>query len=206
MNRENQVAGETAPQDRSEEPSLNVLSMPFQIGQSWWLPKQSAERLLVACPVCAGNRVFTVVLGTGEQLSLPCDSCGIGYEGPRGVVTEWDWTPGAEPFVIARVDSMHNDRWWLESETGARAEFTDLCATEAEALNVSRQKCEAQHEHNMQSRQRKRKGTKKAAWTVRYHREQIADLQRQIAWHQSRIGDTAKAAGHDPVEPTKEQR
>jgi hypothetical protein len=167
--------------------SEQVLHVPFQIGQTFWLPRSFGEKKTMPCPVCAGNRRFDVILGSGERLSVPCDGCGVGFDGPRGVIEEWDHSPAAVEFTVARVRSMHDGRWSLVSESGDMADFDDLCATEAEAMEISARKCAENHERNMQTRQRKRKGTQKAGWTVRYHREQIADLERQLAWHRDKV-------------------
>ena len=50
----------------------------------------------------------------------------------------------------------------------------------------------------MQTRQNHRGKAKLSSWTARYHKEQIADLERQINWHRSRISAQAK-----PLKETK---
>lgn len=167
--------------------SNNTLEMPFAIGQVMWLPSNGAEKVRVPCPVCAGQCAVVIVLGTGEQVGVECDACGLGFEGPRGYIEEYQWTPAAVRFVIAKVERFDGERWSLRSETGAWAEWDALLPTEAEALERSRVLCAAQEESNMQSRQRKRAGVKGRSWSLQYHRNCIADLERQIQWHQSKI-------------------
>lgn len=165
----------------------HTIDTPFTIGQQFWAPVTYPEKITLPCPVCFGSLVVTVVLGNDERIGVPCEACGKGFGGPQGTIEEYEHAPGAKPFVIAAVKSLWDHRWTVESEDGQSRNFDELCATEAEALAVSVKRMAEQHERNMQSRQHRRKNTKEATWSIRYHREQIKDLERQIAWHQSRI-------------------
>ncbi len=164
-----------------------MIDVPFEIGQEWWLPVAHPRQIEVPCPVCFGNLAVEVILGNGERVGVPCDGCGHGFDGPRGVIEEWSHEPSAQKFVIAEVSSMHGGRWALNSVTGAYAQFEDLKRTEAEAMAQAVQNAAAQEESNMRSRQRTRKNVQKSTWSVRYHREQIKDLERQLLWHRGKI-------------------
>jgi hypothetical protein len=166
---------------------MSTLVVPFEIGQKFWKPITSGEKKRVECPVCFGKLAIIIELGNGERIGVPCDGCGHGYDGPRGWIGEWDYTPGAKPFTIARVKSMHDGNWSLESAEGGWAYLSDLYPTEAEALERSRELCAQNHESNMRSRQHGKDKMQRAGWSIRYHRECIRDLERQIAWHNSRI-------------------
>jgi hypothetical protein len=129
----------------------------------------------------------TVSLGGGESVSVPCECCGKGWEGPRGVIEEWEYDPQAVRFEIASIASMHNGRWWVGSTDGAHAEYTDLRETEDEALAVSAERCAKQYEHNMATRARNKRDTKEHTWSIQYHRKEIAHCEQRIAWHRSKI-------------------
>jgi hypothetical protein len=164
-----------------------TFDVPFTIGQVLWMPTHLPEKVTVPCPVCAGQLAVTVILGSGEHVGVLCEACGKGFTGPLGTIEELVYEPKAVRFEIARVWSMHEGRWWVESATGGYADFADLRATEAEALAESERRCAAQLESNMQMRQRHRGNTKQHTWSIQYHRKQIADLERQIAWHRSKV-------------------
>ena len=172
---------------------MTTLDLPFQIGQTLWSARTAPQQVTVPCPVCQGALAVVVICGE-DRFAVPCEGCGLGFNGPQGTITEYEHLPAAVEFVIAEVTAMHQGRWSLRSETGAGAQFDDLHQTEAEALAASVIACAANYERNMQTRQHKRKNVKQATWAVRYHRERIKDLERQIQWHQSRLG-VAKAAG-----------
>lgn len=171
------------------------MELPFEIGQVLWLAVGTPHQVTLPCPVCAGQLFVTVELGSGERIAVPCEACGKGYGGPRGVIEEWEHSPSIQRFEIASVRSMHEGRWWVESTTGAMANFDELCATEGEALTKATAQAAAQHESNMQSHQRHRKNTKETTWSVRYHRKCIADLEQQIAWHQGKLSAPKVEAG-----------
>ena len=166
---------------------MSVIEMPFEIGQKLWAPATSPRQVTVPCPVCAGARAVTVILGSGERVGVACDACGLGFDGARGVIKEWEYDPHTEPFEIAAVRSMRDGRWTLVSTTGTERQFDELCATEADALAVSTLKCAEIYERNMQTRQHKRAGVQRHTWSIQYHRKQIKDLERQIAWHTGKI-------------------
>ena len=163
------------------------MNLPFEIGQRLWMPQEQPQRITKACPVCAGNLSFLVILGSGEQLALLCEACGKGFNQPTGVVQEWDYEPDAVPFEIAEVRSFFNDRWTLRSTTGMEHDFHDLYLTRNEALAVSAQRAIEAREHYMQSYQNTKKNLKNASWSVKYHRDKITELERQITWHRGRI-------------------
>lgn len=166
---------------------------PFEIGDVYWRAIGTPRQETVPCPVCAGNRRFDVILGSGEQLSVECDGCGAGYEGPRGVINEWRTQPVAQRFEIASIESYRmahdgfTEEWRVRSKEGDSAYLADLHATEDEAFAAAAKEAQAIEERNLAARKRKRRDTSKAGWTVRYHREQIKGLERQIARHRGKI-------------------
>ncbi len=172
------------------------LNPPFTVGEVWWLPSHAPNKITVPCPVCAGQRRVTLILGDGEHVSLHCDGCGIGFDGPRGVIEEYSYEPQVVPFPIASIVRFDSDsdryRWTVRSDTGATADFSDLCMTESEAMAVASANALAQEERNMETRQRKKKNAR-GGWTVRYHREQIKDLERQLAWHSDKVQTMERA-------------
>jgi hypothetical protein len=163
------------------------VALPFKIGEVKWMPAHAPRKIQVECPVCAGQLAVTVILGGGESVSVPCECCGKGWEGPRGVIEEWEYDPQAVRFEIASIASMHNGRWWVGSTDGAHAEYTDLRETEDEALAVSAERCAKQYEHNMATRARNKRDTKEHTWSIQYHRKEIAHCEQRIAWHRSKI-------------------
>ena len=172
---------------------MSTMAVPFEIGDTYWLPSHLPRSKMEACPVCAGTKAVTVLAGD-ERFVVECDGCGLGYEGPQGVVRVYHYDPHAEPFTIARVARLDDEGWTVESTTGACALFKALCATEADALAVSKAAYLAQEEHNMRQRGYRRKGVSKAAWTVRYHNDAIKKLERELAYHRGKLNAKMEAS------------
>jgi hypothetical protein len=171
----------------------NSIALPFTIGATMYAPGSGTEQVQIVCPVCNGDRRITVILGDGEHVSVSCDGCGLGFNGPRGYIDEWEHHPKVTPFVIAAVESFRDGEWRLKSEDNYTADLKDLYATEAEAKTEADRRAAAAMEHNMASRNRKRKGVQNVGWTVQYHRKKITDLEKELAWHRAKVL-TVKAA------------
>jgi hypothetical protein len=166
---------------------MDAFNLPFQLGDTYWQALGTPYQVEVPCPVCFGKLAVTIILGNGERIGVPCEACQKGYDIPRGVIHEWEHQPRAVKFTIASVESMYNGRWSLKSTTGGRADFHELFTTYDAALAKAIELAKQQHESNMNSRQRHRNNTKDHTWSVRYHRAQIKDLERQMAWHQGKL-------------------
>lgn len=165
-----------------------TLTTPFAIGDTLYHPGRGSRQVTIPCPVCAGKLAIVVELGSGERVGVPCDGCGHGFEGPRGTITEWVWEPAVRPFVIDEIVSFsQHDGWRVKDPTGDVCDFNDLFTSEFEAFAASTEACRRQHESNMQSRQHKRGNVQRQGWSIQYHRQQIKDLERQIAWHRSKV-------------------
>ena len=177
--------GPSQGSDRKD--SMNTMEMPFSIGETFWQARHTPYQETVPCPICSGRKTVTVLIGDDEAVRVACDACGLGYEGPQGTITEWSWTPGAVPFVISGIAVLRGEEWTVRASDERCEEFLALYRTEAEALAESLKRCDENTANNMRRRYHWKKGLSKAAWTVRYHQGQIRDLERQLAWHRSRI-------------------
>ena len=170
-----------------------TLATPFVIGQTYWLPRTVPQEITVLCPVCYGHKTITVTLGNGEHVAVECDGCGLGYEGPRGVVREYTYEANVRPFIIASVQSMHGDSWSVISTEGEQASWASLYLTEASAWDVSRAQLDKTVEENTRRwSTSNRKMLSRVAWTVAYHEKCIRDLEQKIAYHRSKVSAMVK--------------
>ena len=168
-----------------------MLDAPFKIGDVYWREAGTSAQKTIECPMCSGNKYVTVILGNGEKYDVECEACGLGYRGPQGTITEYGVTPRAEPFKIEKVVGWRNDRWSVGDTIGYTTYFDNLYATEAEALAASKKRAVNLEDSNMASRRKKKYGNV-SSWSIQYHKRQIIDFEKQIAWHQRKI-DAKKA-------------
>jgi hypothetical protein len=165
---------------------------PFAPGDVLWRVCSPVEKITLPCPVCAGNLSVDVVLGTGETLSVPCDGCGTGYDGPRGHIEEWQQVPRIESAIVAGVESFRSNGqggidWTVRFTNGSTASYDRLFHNADEAMVAAEAQSDALTERNLMQRRRRQKSVSKLAWTIRYHREQIKRLEEQIAWHRRKL-------------------
>ncbi len=164
------------------------MEMPFNIGDTYYLPHHNPRQISVPCPICYGNKKVTLVLGNEDQVEVECDGCGLGYEGPRGYIMSYTYEPFVSKFTIAGVHSMYQEEWTVKSTGGETANMKQLYTRQSEAL-LEAQRCMAECiEHNMRSNASAHM-RKKLAWAVRYHEEQIKEYERKIAWHRSKVSE-----------------
>ena len=166
------------------------LAVPFMLGTTYWMPTLNPTQVIVTCPVCYGNRTVTVTLGNGEHVAVECDGCGLGHESPQGTVREYTYEPGVKSFTVKAVTSMHGESWWLRAEEGHDSEWSNLYATEDKAWKVSRERmADALADNARRSATSNRKMLSRLAWTVRYHEQCIADMERKIEWHRRKVSE-----------------
>lgn len=168
---------------------MGAIEIPFHVGESYWLPITHGNAIEIPCPVCAGHLRITLTLGDGEQVSVPCEGCGLGYDGPRGYVREYRYEPGASLVRIDAIESMRDGKWRVSTSDKSSHDFDELCASEQAALEKSAAMVAEAWEQVMASHCRKRKSDK-VGWTVLYHRQQIAELKKKIEWHEEKVQAT----------------
>ena len=168
------------------------IETPFKLGRTYYKAKGSSVQKRVTCHLCAGKKVVTVLDGYDKRWSVACDACGLGYDAPRGWVTEWDASPGCEPFTIAGVHSMDTHQgkttWYVKNGLGESVNWEALYET-AEAATIASAKHMTEFIEENMRRHATSKATmlKKKTWTVRYHNDLIKQYKERIAYHESKV-------------------
>jgi hypothetical protein len=169
---------------------------PVTLGQTVFIAWAHAyAQTHVVCPICAGNKSVVLILGSGEHVDVACQGCEHGYEGPRGTVVQYTADSGVRSGAVTGL-SYERDDWHIvvgHDHVTVSDDVLFLWAEAAEARRVVlHAAAEAQAQRNFESQFKTKR--KDHGWTVRYHRERIADLRRQLAWHEGKL-----AAKHDPA-------
>jgi len=81
----------------------------FNIGDSVWIASFESKAEQIPCPVCFGSLKVTLILGNGDQIILPCEYCGKGYDGPRGYIKEYQCIPRSESVTITAKETHEGD-------------------------------------------------------------------------------------------------
>lgn len=75
----------------------------YNVGDAVWVARYQRLPLSKVCPVCYEKREVVLILGNGDQVTLPCKYCQSGYDPPTGRVTEYEFTTNPERVTITEV-------------------------------------------------------------------------------------------------------
>lgn len=167
---------------------------PFTVGTTYYKPIQQPEHVRIPCPVCNGNKCVTIILGTGEHLEVPCESCGLGFHISRGFIEVYQYTPRTIAFTLASIEGYAYEEWDLKSDKGEMTRGSALFEHEADALAASQKQAAEHQERNARTYSQTKASAKKMTWSIRYHRECIKDLEQKIAYHAGKIAAQKEGA------------
>jgi len=163
----------------------------FKVGDIIYFPKCRHENITVTCPVCFGKRLVTLILGNEEAVELPCDYCGKGWDGPRGVVEEYELVIGAELFLITSKEITEDAsggrhvRYYSDHSTVINDELA--CATREEALDRAKEmKAELDEERRTRVEHIKKDVKKSFSWNAGYHLREAKRCRQQAEYHDER--------------------
>lgn len=161
----------------------------FKVGDVACVARYDIEEEQVPCPVCFGKLAVVVILGNGDRIETPCDYCGKGFQGPRGVVGEYCVRGRVEMLTIDAVESS-------ETACGVQVEYRSgpwiLCESntfatrdEAEARAAE---LEAEHKRKQETRVEyiKKEVHKSFSWNVGYHMRVAKGLREQSEYHENK--------------------
>jgi len=161
--------------------------MTLSLGDHVWIPRVGAHKVEVPCPVCFGKKRVTVILGDDTAVAVPCEYCGIGFEGPRGVVTEYREEPGAELMTITGIQTYIAGDGQSTDYTLDRChrEPEDRCFHSKEEAQQAAEKMAAEQKAERESRAEsiKNYACKTFSWNAGYHRGAAKASRKQAEYH-----------------------
>lgn len=174
---------------------MSDTAFPYQIDDTVYVASASSYlRTEVECPVCFGNLSVVLILGNGEHQPIECDFCRDGYKGPCGVVQGYKAHSSVRPIVITGF-GKDGRGWYVTS--GHQAEHLNdgnVFSTQAEAEGrrvdlyaAAAIEAEQAWERNICSQK------SKPTWSVGYHRAELTELRRKVAYHENKLSEKKKA-------------
>ena len=148
----------------------------FSIGDHVWVAGAGQSPLQRPCRVCAGDKTVTLILGSGEQVSLDCGMCAAGHHAPTGVETYYEYGAVAVLYRVTGIEAVVDEEGervrYRSGSDGAYSilDHEQCYATREEAL-ASCAPLIAEHEAEQERRMAfKEKNTNKSyAWNAGYH-------------------------------------
>ena len=161
----------------------------YKIGDRAWLPFAETREITMTCPVCAGTKVVTLTLGSGDTATLPCDFCGKGFEGPQGYIKEWQYVSGAEELAVTQIDAHETTKGVeIEYHFGSRYAREDgIFSTRQEAEAASQKIVEAaERKEAMRAKHIKAHQAQNYSWNAGYHMREAAKAEKKAAYHREK--------------------
>lgn len=113
------------------------MTAEFNVGESGWVPVCRLEERTIPCPICFEKREVVLILGNGDQVTMPCGYCGKGWNDPCGVVVEHLFRVDADPFTVERktiAEDATGQTYEYVSTLHGRADGDRIFKTREEAL------------------------------------------------------------------------
>jgi len=171
-----------------------VPQQPFQIGEHVYFATAGAYRAKnVTCPACFGTQKLTLILGDGEHVDFKCDNCehATMHGRPRGTVVAYgvDSEVNEGDVTGVTLSRFENEKW--EVYVGSRIpDRTSISRTREEAeahrlvLHAVAEKYQKEQEEENYNRGRAKS---KRSFSVTYHRNCIAKLEREMQYHRDQL-------------------
>lgn len=159
---------------------MGTLEIPFAIGETVWHAGNRYIEEYPVCPDCAGQKYVTLKLGNGDEHTLDCRCCGIGYDPPTGRMKVNRFIYEPEEITLARVTHFDKDG---VGYTNAPVEASSYSTYHSSSLFRDKLQCEAvcekmraekaaQEEENALARAKSR--GRDMAYSVSYWRSRAA--------------------------------
>ncbi len=169
-----------------------MIEPKFKIGQIVFKGEYERTETTIVCPDCGGSAKIKVTLADLSEWLIECGACAPGsYSPPTGTITQFAFCSIAKQYTVTGVkmtldlvaydlNNFGTGSYWTANEN-------DLFATPDEAL-IEADKKKTEHEATENKRfLNKIKDTKTWAWNLSYHRKCIADHEKQLEYHKSKV-------------------
>jgi hypothetical protein len=156
------------------------------IGSEMYVVRAESRELFRPCPVCNGDKRVTLILGSGEHVSIDCDFCKAGWLGPTGTEKYYEWSAEVVRCVVSGLEARDGAvRYYTDAPSGGRyvydaSQTYDSHDEAMVACGVAIAEREAEQTERMG---RKVKANKSYSWHVGYHRREAAEHRRKMEYH-----------------------
>lgn len=171
----------------------------YEIGQEiFWASFSSHTGTYVTCPDCGGTGRLRVTFHDETTVSIECKNCSRGYDPPTGRIHIYTRKGEAKKGRVSGI-KISDDKveyeaeyWYTASDghfykTHNHVKEDEVCLSESEAQSRA-DKMAA--EHDAEERARifgKEKDARSWAWNASYHRKEIKEAERRLAYHTAKL-------------------
>lgn len=170
----------------------------MNIGQRAYFVRQGRNQIEEECPDCAGKLAHHMVLGNGDEVDIPCDTCKRGYLGPSGVIQTYRNTAVVESCDIVSITTgslgvteYRVSIFWQNKDKPEEAGWSEQ---DFESDKLFGEKLLAQVAADRQTAKQVERYVKDKveqhrswAWHVNYHRKGIRENLRRNEHHEEQL-------------------
>jgi hypothetical protein len=162
----------------------------IKVGDTVYVARAGTTEDSRPCRVCNGDKRVTLILGSGEHLSLDCDYCGHGYQYPTGLETFYEFRAEAKPYPVTGIETISGPNGetvkYRSGSEGAYYSFAAAdCFPSAEAAAARCAELVAEHEVEQDRMMKaKEQNNKSYAWHAGYHLREAKNARKQAEYHE----------------------
>jgi len=158
-----------------------------KLGDNVWVASIERYTESILCLECFGKKSLTVILGDDSRVEIPCVGCACGYDPPTGFMSHAQYKPDVRRETIIRIE-VEPDKIEYLTQNSHLFKDSEVFDTEEEA---EKRAIILMNEHNEEEKKRmycKERPSRTWAWNVHYHRKQIRDAEKTIAYASEKLG------------------
>ena len=162
----------------------------YQIGEGVWFATFNSVEASVECPDCGGTGRLRVTFHDETMVSVECTRCQVGYNPPTGRIQCYDRV-GAIDYAVITGISVESDGIRYDMPGAYHMAETEVFRDPAEARIAADNLAREYDERERAAIANKEKDTRSWAWHARYHRDEIKEARRRIAYHEAKLAVAA---------------
>ena len=162
----------------------------MKVGDTVYVARAGSTETSRPCRVCNGDKRVTLILGTGEHVSLDCEYCSRGYEAPTGRESFYEFRANPESYVISGIEAVSSAQGeTIRYRSGSNGGYYTFDAidcfpsAEAAAARCAELVAEAEVEQGRKMRT-KEKANRSYAWNAGYHLREAKRCRDQADYHE----------------------
>lgn len=163
-----------------------MMAIRFQIGDPVFVATFEAHETWIECPDCAGTGRIRCMLPDDTMVSIECECCRRGYEGPFGRLLVYERKPFVCETVISGIEMREDGIEW-RTRCSYLVKDANIFASRDDAMRRAEEIAAEQDRAERERIATKEKNTKSWAWNVHYHRREIREAEKRIAYHKAKL-------------------
>ncbi len=174
----------------------------FKVDDKVWWAKCRWEQKRILCPTCFGKLQVTLILGNGDEVTLPCQGCAPGFESPTGHISEYDYISEPEMIYIngMNLEINGNKEKVRYISSSCSYDEEELFWNHSEALAESQEKKRKLDEEQVtRAEYIKNKVHKSFSWNAGYHMREAKQLRSKAEYH-DKMAIVCKAKSKEDVQ------